>query len=80
VRIWSFLELFVAFIIFARFWFAADADIKRLHVKNAGWKLVPLAEGEDAPLFLRIRGFKLVKHEQRVLEFPAPGTYVVDEA
>jgi hypothetical protein len=59
---------------------AQFAVIKRLKVHNAGWELVPLADGEDAPLFLRIRGFKLVKNEQRVLEFPTPGEYVVDEA
>lgn len=56
------------------------AAIKRLRVENAGWEFVPLAPGEDAPLAVQIRGFKLIKHAQRELTFDAPGDYVVDEA
>ena len=56
-----------------------SVDIKKLRVDNAGWELVPLAVGEDAPLAVQIRGFKLVKHAQRELIFDTPGDYVVDE-
>jgi hypothetical protein len=62
---------------------AASAEIKRLTVRNAGWELAPLAPGEEStvPDSIKIRGFKLVKHDAgRVLEFKEPGHYVVDEA
>ena len=55
------------------------ADVRRIKVRNAGWELVPLAPGEAVADALKIRGFKLVKHDARVLEFSKPGTYVVDE-
>jgi hypothetical protein len=54
--------------------------VRRLKVVNAGWALTPLAEGEDAPASLKIRGFKCVKKEARELTYDAPGEYVVDEA
>ena len=56
------------------------ADVRRLTVHNQGWELVPLAPGEVAADAIKIRGFKLVKHDARVLTFDAPGDYVVDEA
>lgn len=39
----------------------ARVHIKSLSVRNAGFKLVPLAEGESAPDSLKIRGYKLEK-------------------
>ena len=53
--------------------------MRRIKVRNAGWELAPLAPGEVVPDALKIRGFKLVKHDARVLEFKTPGTYVIDE-
>ena len=58
----------------------ARVTVRRLRVVNAGWELVPLAPGAAVPDSLKIRGFALAKHEQRALEFAAPGEYVVDEA
>jgi hypothetical protein len=56
------------------------AVIKRLKVHNAGWEIVPLAEGEEATPALRIRGFKVVKNSTKEITFTAPGNYVIDEA
>ena len=56
------------------------ADIKNVREVNAGWELVPLATDEVVPAAIKIRGFKLVKHAARVLEFPTPGRYVVDDS
>ena len=58
----------------------AHVHLKGLVVKNRGWALEPLKEGgRRAPEELRVRGYQLVKYEQRVLEFNEPGTYVVDQ-
>ena len=38
-----------------------------------------LAEGEEAAEEVRIRGYRLEKKEQRVLEFTEPGTYEITE-
>jgi len=60
----------------------AHVIIRRLRVANAGWPLVPLTAdvAAAAPDSVRIRGFRVDKREQRVLEFTAPGEYIVDEA
>ena len=57
----------------------ASVQIRGLAVTNAGWEYVPLAEGEEVPEHLTIRGFKLLKNEERLLEFTEPGTYEVTE-
>jgi hypothetical protein len=58
----------------------AHVHLKGLVVKNRGWALETLKEGgRRAPEELRVRGYQLVKYEQRVLEFNEPGTYVVDQ-
>ena len=59
----------------------ACVRIKGLKVKNAGWEFVALgAEDDDtAPEELKIRGFKVLKHEERALEFTDPGTYEIIE-
>jgi hypothetical protein len=53
----------------------AVAVIRNLTVNNRGWELVPADDGIEE---IRMRGFTIVKHEQLVLSFPVPGTYVVD--
>jgi UDP-sugar pyrophosphorylase len=57
----------------------AHVTIKRLAVRNVGWALTPLVPGEAVPDSLKIRGFKLVKHEARELIFDQPGDFSVDE-
>ena len=57
----------------------ATVHLKSLVVRNRGWAIEPLKEGgRRAPEELRVRGYQLVKYEQRVLEFSQPGSYVVD--
>ena len=57
----------------------ASVQIRGLAVTNAGWEYVPLAEGEEVPEHLTIRGFKLLKNEERLLEFTEPGTQTCGE-
>lgn len=57
----------------------ANVVLKGLVVSNKGWAIEALKEGRRAPEELRVRGFQLVKYEQRVIEFSQPGSYVVDE-
>ena len=41
---------------------------------------LPMTDAQIAQVEeLRVRGFQLVKYEQRVIEFSQPGSYVVDE-
>ena len=53
-----------------------------LQVINEGWRFVALddAEKSSAPEELRIRGYKLVKDAERILDFAVAGDYIVDEA
>ena len=55
--------------------------IKNLKVHNRGWAFVPLADTPDESFSeqLQIRGYRVVKHEQRELVFAEPGEYVIDE-
>ncbi len=55
--------------------------LKRLAVRNKGWEWRRLVEGEatEASEEERMRGFTVVKHETRVIEFSEPGEYVVEE-
>jgi UDP-sugar pyrophosphorylase len=62
--------------------------IKSLKVNNAGVKLQPLTEEEQnkstpagaaIPDSIRIRGFKVVKGEEKVVEFSVAGEHVVSE-
>lgn len=57
----------------------AKVTIKGLNVKNNGWSLVPLQSNENVPDSLKIRGFKNVKNDGKVLEFSTPGEYTVSE-
>jgi len=54
--------------------------IKRLKVHNAGWNMEPLTSSDVVPDAIKIRGFKIVKTDTRLLEFTTSGEYVVDEA
>lgn len=53
--------------------------VRNLTVNNAGWSLEPLAPGSSAPEVLQIRGYDLKKSGELVLNFPVPGTYVIDD-
>jgi hypothetical protein len=53
--------------------------VKHLRVRNAGWSLEPLAVGAPASEILAMRGYDVKKSGQLVLEFPVPGTYVIDD-
>eukprot|EP01043_Picozoa_sp_COSAG02_P016245 COSAG02_NODE_711_length_18126_cov_43.786986_4_plen_381_part_00 len=58
----------------------ACVRIKGLKVSNRGWEFAALcADDEDVPEELAIRGYKLLKHEQRTLEFTDPGSYEITE-
>lgn len=57
----------------------AKVVIRGLKVANKGWEWVALDEAEKAPEELKMRGFKVVKHETRELVFDSPGEYVVSE-
>lgn len=53
--------------------------IKHLTVRNAGWCLDPLPAGASATEILAMRGYDVKKSGQLVLDFPVPGTYVIDD-
>eukprot|EP01062_Namystynia_karyoxenos_P018910 TRINITY_DN17055_c0_g1_i1.p1 TRINITY_DN17055_c0_g1~~TRINITY_DN17055_c0_g1_i1.p1 ORF type:complete len:697 (+),score=202.60 TRINITY_DN17055_c0_g1_i1:92-2092(+) len=56
----------------------AHVTVDELMVRNEGWPLVPLAEDEEAPAALRIRGYRTDRSDGAlVLRFPTPGTYQV---
>uniref|UniRef100_A0A061SAF4 UTP-monosaccharide-1-phosphate uridylyltransferase n=1 Tax=Tetraselmis sp. GSL018 TaxID=582737 RepID=A0A061SAF4_9CHLO len=57
----------------------AEVVISNLTVTNKGWVWQALEEGEEAPEHLKIRGFRIVKHETLHLEFKHPGKYVVSD-
>ncbi len=58
-----------------------DLTIKGLSVRNAGWEFVPLKEEDwnnpDIPEEIRMRGYRLVKHEAKVINIREPGVYEV---
>ncbi len=60
----------------------ATVRVRGLRVANAGWEWVPLAPEEEgsAPEELRIRGFKVVRHEAEEHVFDAPGEHVLSSA
>lgn len=57
----------------------AKVTIRGLKVVNKGWELKQLEAGEAVPDSLKIRGFKLVKHEAKELVFDKAGEYVVEQ-
>jgi UDP-sugar pyrophosphorylase len=58
----------------------ARVHIKRLRVHNAGWSFQPLdPSNASEPEALAIRGYRLVKHQTRELNFDRPGVYIVDD-
>lgn len=60
----------------------AKVTIRNLRVDNDGFVMQLLDEAERTspatPEYLRIRGYRIVMHEPRILEFAAPGVYVVE--
>lgn len=59
----------------------AKVHIKHAKAHNAGWKLAPLSDADAAAAApgTRIRGFTVAREGERVIEFAAPGEYVVSE-
>ena len=55
----------------------AKVLVKRLTVRNAGWRFEPLTG--KAPEYLAIRGYRVKRLGQKVLYYPNPGEYVVEE-
>ena len=56
----------------------AKVTVRNARVRNDGWELTPLKEGEDVPEYLSIRGFKLSKHGEKILRFSEAGDHVVE--
>jgi len=58
-----------------------SVTLKDLTVENAGWEIIPLTEAEKQTVSeeLRIRGFKVVKHEAKTLTYDEPARYVNDQ-
>ncbi|QDZ20571.1 UTP--glucose-1-phosphate uridylyltransferase [Chloropicon primus] len=56
----------------------ARVTVKNLRVDNKGWEWRPLDSAEGAREEERMRGFTVIKHETRVIEFDSPGEYTVD--
>ena len=59
----------------------ASVTIKGAKVENRGWewKALDAAAAEGASEEERMRGFTVIKHETRVIEFDSPGEYTVGE-
>ncbi|KAL1508677.1 hypothetical protein AB1Y20_004772 [Prymnesium parvum] len=57
----------------------AEVTLKNVNEDNAGWRFCEIAEGDQVPEPLAIRGYTLEKNGQRVLDFPKPGTFTVDD-
>ena len=52
--------------------------VKKLKVQNKGWEWRTLDNEVEASEEEKMRGFTVVKHETRTIEFSTPGEYVVD--
>jgi len=59
----------------------ATLKVKGLKVQNEGWEFVQLTQEEmvspDTPEYLKIRGYKLVKKGQKVIDIQEPGKYEI---
>ena len=56
----------------------ANVVIKSLTVDNAGWDFAPLADGEDHPEVLAIRGFTVDRRDTKTTTFAADNHIVED--
>ena len=56
----------------------AKVTVKGLEVENGGWEWVPLVYGEEASEEEKMRGFTVVKHSTRVIEYDSPGEYTIE--
>ncbi|MBU0547362.1 MAG: UTP--glucose-1-phosphate uridylyltransferase [Candidatus Omnitrophica bacterium] len=56
-------------------------EIKDLEVQNNGWELVHLTPQEiqdpETPEYLKMRGYKLVKKDQKIIDIEEPGEYEI---
>lgn len=57
----------------------ARVTIHGLEVTNGGWEWRALEEAEEASEEERMRGFRVVKHEARVIEFSGPGEHTITQ-
>jgi len=55
----------------------ADVIIDGLEVKNNGWKLVEVPDGEDVPETISIRGYTMDKIETAEYNVETPGKYII---
>ncbi|MFH1381134.1 MAG: UTP--glucose-1-phosphate uridylyltransferase, partial [Candidatus Omnitrophota bacterium] len=57
--------------------------INSLDVENEGWRFVDLTDeemvSEKIPTYQKIRGYKILKEEQHVIEITEPGEYVIED-
>jgi len=57
----------------------ARVTVKRLREDNEGWSFAEIAEGDEVPEQLSIRGYQLTKLAQREIVYSEPGEYVIDD-
>mmetsp|Transcript_36872 Transcript_36872/g.95483 ORF Transcript_36872/g.95483 Transcript_36872/m.95483 type:complete len:184 (+) Transcript_36872:105-656(+) len=58
---------------------ASTVEVNNLVVKNDGWMLEDLKQGEEVPEELKIRGYKLSKNGERIVIVEEAGTTVVSQ-
>jgi UDP-sugar pyrophosphorylase len=56
----------------------ARVVIRGLVVRNRGWEATETSAGDGSDADLAIRGFRLLRHETRVIEITEPGEHVID--
>lgn len=56
----------------------AEVILQDLDIQNEGWDFVELKG--DEPEEIQMRGYKLAKYEEKVLEFNEPGLYKIDQS
>lgn len=57
----------------------AHVHFENFKIENKGWEFQELEDSETEPEVLRIRGYKLLKHEQCLLEYNEAGSYSVSD-
>ena len=56
----------------------AKVHLRGIQVRNRGWKLTELEDGDVCPEELAIRGYRFEKLEERALIFEKPGNYLIE--
>lgn len=58
----------------------AKVRVESMSVENRGWEWIPVNDSDASVLEVdRIRGFTILRHETRELEFKSPGVYIVND-